>query len=173
VNDQIRAQRVLVIDDEGTKVGEFMTPDAIQFATERGLDLVEVAPDGNPPVCRIADYGRLRYEKSKRQAVARKKSSAQQLKEIKVRPKTDDHDMNVKIRRIRGFLEEGNKVRVRVWFRGREHAHHDIGADQCLRIADAVEDVGRIENPPRMEGRNMTMILGPMASASNQEQKTS
>ncbi|MFK7929537.1 MAG: translation initiation factor IF-3 [Myxococcota bacterium] len=162
VNQQIRAPRVLVIDEEGTKLGEFQPYDAVQMARERGLDLVEVAPNANPPVCRIADYGRMRYENSKRSAAARKNQTNTQLKELKVRPKTDDHDMNVKIRRSRSFLEDGNKVKITVWFRGREHAHHDIGADQCYRIADAVEDVGKIETEPRMEGRNMFMILAPL-----------
>lgn len=153
---------MLVIDEEGTKLGEFQPYDAVQMAKERGLDLVEVAPNANPPVCRIADYGRMRYENSKRSAAARKNQTNTQLKELKVRPKTDDHDMNVKIRRSRSFLEDGNKVKITVWFRGREHAHHDIGADQCYRIADAVEDVGKIESEPRMEGRNMFMILAPL-----------
>ena len=153
---------MLVIDEEGTKLGEFQPYDAVQMAKERGLDLVEVAPNANPPVCRIADYGRMRYENSKRSAAARKNQTNTQLKELKVRPKTDDHDMNVKIRRSRSFLEDGNKVKITVWFRGREHAHHDIGADQCYRIADAVEDVGKIETEPRMEGRNMFMILAPL-----------
>jgi len=160
-NEQIRAQRILLVDEEGNKLGQFQPRDALALAKERGLDLVEVAPNARPPVCRIADYGRMRYERSKARAAARKKQNNSQLKELKVRPKTDDHDMNVKIRRTRSFLEDGNKVKITVWFRGREHAHHDIGADQCLRIADAVSDVGKIEMRPRMEGRNMFMILAP------------
>lgn len=161
-NEQIRAPRVLLIDEEGNKLGQFQPSDALSLAKERGLDLVEVAPNARPPVCRIADYGRMRYERSKAQAAARKRQNNMQLKELKVRPKTDDHDMNVKIRRARSFLEDGNKVKIKVWFRGREHAHHDIGADQCLRIADAVKDVGKIEQRPRMDGRNMTMIMVPL-----------
>lgn len=139
-----------------------MTRDALQLARDRGLDLVEVAPDGHPPVCRLADYGRLRFERSKKDAESRKKQKSQTLKEIKVRPKTDDHDMGVKVKATRKFLEAGNKVKITVRFRGREHAHHDIGADQCYRIAEAVEDIAKVEAHPRMEGRQMFMIIAPL-----------
>jgi translation initiation factor IF-3 len=161
VNDRIRVRRVLVIDEEGGKLGEFLTEDALALARERGLDLVEVAPNARPPVCKFADFGRMKYEKSKRDSVARKNQVRAQLKEVKVRPKTDDHDIAVKIRKARTFLEEGNKVKVTVRFRGREHAHHDIGAQQCMRIADGCEDVGVVQAEPRMDGRQMTMILAP------------
>lgn len=161
MNERIRVPRVLLIDQDGNKLGEFQTEDALQFAKDKGLDLVEVAPNGRPPVAKVADYGKMRYEKQKREAAQRKKSQRTQVKQIKVRPKTDDHDMKVKSRRVHGFLEDGNKVKVVVWFRGREHAHHDIGADQCLRIADAVSDVGEIESHPKMDGRNMVMMLAP------------
>jgi len=150
-----------LIDDDGTKLGEFMTEDALQRARDKGLDLVEVAPNAKPPVCKILDYGKLKYDKKKRESAARKRQSQVQLKEIKVRPKTDDHDMGVKVRNAAKFLKEGNKVKVTVRFRGREHAHHDIGAEQCRRVADAVKELGVIEMPPRMEGRQMTMILAP------------
>lgn len=152
---------MLVVDETGDKLGVMDTDDAQVMARDRGLDLVEVAPTARPPVCRILDFGKMKYEKQKREAAARKRQSRTQVKELKVRPKTDDHDMDVKSRRASSFLEEGNKVRIVVWFRGREHAHLDIGRDQCLRIADAVSDVGRIETPPSMEGRRMTMMLAP------------
>ena len=142
-------------------MGEFMTEDALARAREKGLDLVEVAPNSNPPVCKILDYGKMKYDKKKRDASARKRQSQVQLKEIKVRPKTDDHDMNVKVRAASRFLQEGNKVKVTVRFRGREHAHHDIGAEQCMRVFHAVKDFAAIEMPPRMEGRQMTMIIAP------------
>lgn len=161
VNEYIRARRITLIDEEGNKLGEFQPPDALRLAKERGLDLVEVAPEANPPVCRIADWGRMKYERKKRESAARKKQTRTQMKELKVRPKTDDHDLDVKIRKARAFLDEGNKVKIVVFFRGREHAHHDIGAEQCLRIADAVDEVGKIESPPRMDGRRMHMILSP------------
>jgi translation initiation factor IF-3 len=147
------------VDEEGKRLGEFLTDDARQLARDRGLDLVEVAANANPPVCRIADYGKIKYERKRAKSESRRKTS--QLKELKVRPKTDDHDLAVKIRLARKFLENGDKVKVRVWFRGREHAHHDIGADQCLRMAEGVSDVGKIESHPRMDGRNMIMVLAP------------
>lgn len=153
--------RVLLIDEEGEKLGEFMTTDALALAHERGLDLIEVAPDARPPVCKISDYGRLRYERSKQQAGARKKQHQTLLKEIKVRPKTDDHDIDVKARHARGFLSDGHKVKITVRFRGREHAHHDIGAAQCQRIADECGELGSVELPPRMDGRQMFMIIAP------------
>jgi translation initiation factor IF-3 len=156
---------VLVVDETGRRLGEFMSADAVQLARDRGLDLVEVAPGASPPVCKVADYGKMRYERSKKQAAARRNATRSQLKEIKVRPKTDDHDMGVKIKRARRFLRGGDKVKITVWFRGREHAHHDIGAEQCLRVADAVDGISNIEQPPRMDGRQMTMILAPTGEA--------
>ena len=161
VNGRIRVRRVLVIDEEGNKLGEFLTQDAIQLAEDRGLDLVEVAPNARPPVCKIADYGRMKYEKSKAAAQARRNQVQQQLKEVKLRPKTDDHDMAVKSKHARRFLEEGHKVKVTVRFRGREHAHRDIGTSQCMAIAEACNDLGGVESRPRMDGRQMFMILAP------------
>lgn len=162
INEAVRVPRVLLIDEEGTRLGEFMTEDALRLAQERGLDLVEVAPDGRPPVCRIVDYGRLKYEKQKRDAVARKNQVQVQLKEVKVRPKTDDHDMAFKVAHARRFLDEGNKVKVTVRFRGREMAHRNIGEDQCMAVAEACKDLGVVEFRPRMEGRQMFMIIAPL-----------
>lgn len=162
VNYRIRVPRVLVIDEEGKKLGEFLTEDAIRLAEERGLDLIEVAPNGRPPVCRIQDYGKLKYEKKKKDAVARKHQVQVQIKEVKLRPKTDEHDIGVKVRHARRFLEEGNKVKVTIRFRGRELAHRDIGAQQCMRMAKECEDLSTIEAHPRMDGRQMFMILVPI-----------
>ena len=162
VNEAIRARRIVVIDEEGAKLGEFQPQDALHLARERGLDLVEVAPDADPPVCKFADYGRMKYDRKKQQAAARKNQTRVVMKELKVRPKTDDHDLDFKIRKARAFLDAGNKVKIVVFFRGREHAHHDIGSNQCMRIAEAVETVGKIESPPRMDGRRMNMILAPI-----------
>jgi len=162
VNYRIRVPRVLVIDEEGRKLGEFMTEDAVRLAEERGLDLIEVAPEGKPPVCRIQDYGKLKYERKKKDAQARRNQVQVQLKEVKLRPKTDDHDIAVKVRHARRFLEEGNKVKVTIRFRGRELAHRDIGSLQCMRMAKECEDVGTIETHPRMDGRQMFMILAPL-----------
>ena len=139
-----------------------MTDDAIRLAEERGLDLIEVAPDGRPPVCKIQDYGKLKYERKKKEAQARKNQVQVQIKEVKLRPKTDEHDIAVKVRHARRFLEEGNKVKVTIRFRGRELAHRDIGAQQCLRMAKECEDLGAIEAHPRMDGRQMFMILTPL-----------
>ena len=153
---------MLVIDDEGNRLGEFLTEDAIRLAEDRGLDLVEVAPNGRPPVCRIADYGRMKYDRKKKQAAARRNQVQVQLKEVKLRPKTDDHDMDVKVRNASRFLEAGHKVKITVRFRGREMAHRDIGAQQCLRIAEACGELCTIESQPRMDGRQMFMILAPL-----------
>jgi translation initiation factor IF-3 len=151
----------LVIDEDGHKLGEFLTSDALQLAQDRGLDLIEVAPNGHPPVCKISNYGRLKYERKKREAAARKNQVQQQVKELKLRPKTDGHDMAVKVKHARRFLGDGNKVKVTVRFRGREMAHKDIGAQQCLALARECKDIGVIEAHPRMEGRQMFMIMAP------------
>ncbi len=154
------------------------TRDALELAMDRGMDLIEVAPTARPPVCRVGDYGRLKYDRKKREAEARKNRSTVQLKEIKVRPKTDDHDMGFKIKNALKFLGEGNKVKVTVRFRGREHAHHDIGAQQCMRLFDAVKEYAVVEMRPRMEGRQMTMIIAhngkpvPKRSAAKEEEET-
>lgn len=161
VNERIRVPRVLLIDEEGNKLGIFMTRDALDMANDKGLDLVEVAPNARPPVCRIIDYGKMKYEKKKRDTEAKKKRKTTELKELKVRPKTDEHDLNVKVRHARKFLGDGNKVKLTVRFRGREHAHHDIGAQQCMRIFNEVQDIAIIEVHPRMEGRQMMMIMAP------------
>jgi translation initiation factor IF-3 len=161
VNDRIRVTRVLVIDDEGRKLGEFMTEDAIELARSRGLDLIEVAPTARPPVCRIGDFGRMKFEKQKKDKEAKKRQATVELKEVKLRPKTDDHDFEVKVKHTRRFIDEGNKVKITVRFRGREMAHRDIGERRCLEVAAAVEDCSVIEARPNMEGRQMFMILAP------------
>ena len=161
VNNRIRVTRVLVIDEQGRKLGEFMTEDAIRLARDRGLDLIEVAPNARPPVCKLGDFGRIKYEQQKKEREAKKKQSSIQVKEVKLRPKTDEHDFNVKTKHARRFLEDGNKVKVTVRFRGREMAHRDIGELRCREVADAVADVGQVETRPSMEGRQMFMILAP------------
>jgi len=161
INEEIRAIRVLVIDQEGAKLGEFLTDDAIALARERGCDLIEVAPQARPPVCRLGDFGKLKYEKKKKDAIARKSQTTVELKEIKLRPKTDDHDLNVKLKHARRFLEEGDKVKVTCRFRGREIAHREIGEQQCLWLASNCEDLALVESPPKMEMKQMFMILAP------------
>jgi len=162
VNERIRVPRVLVIDESGTRLGEFLTPDALELARDRGYDLVEVAPNGRPPVCRLVDYGKLKYDRKKKEAAARRNQVIVVLKEVKLRPKTDQHDFDVKVRHARRFLEDGNKVKVTIRFRGRELAHRDIGVLQCNRVFEACEDLGSVEQPARMEGRQMHMIIAPL-----------
>jgi len=161
INRRIRVPRVLVIDEAGGKLGEFMTEDAVRMAEERGLDLVEVAPTARPPVCRIIDFGKMKYDKKKREQEARRNQVQVVLKEIKLRPKTEEHDLAVKTRAARSFLEEGNKVKFTVRFRGRELAHREIGSEQCMALAEQLKEVGAIETPPRMDGRQMFMVVAP------------
>ncbi len=134
---------------------------ALLAAEERGLDLVEVSPNANPPVCRIMDYGKYKYQASKRAAEAKKKSARVDIKEVKMRPKTEDHDFQVKVRNALRFLEEGNKVKVTVMFRGREVTHPEFGFGLMKRVAEEVAEVGVVEMSPRMAGRFMTMVIGP------------
>lgn len=161
VNERIRVPRVLVIDEEGNKLGEFMTLDALALARERGLDLVEVAPTARPPVCRIQDFGRFKYDKKKKDVQARKNQVIVETKELKLRPDTDIHDFDVKLKHAQRFLAEGDKVKVTIRFRGRENAHRDIGEVRCREFANALGELGMIEAPPRMDGKQMIMILAP------------
>lgn len=156
---------MLVIDDEGNKLGEFMTEDAIALAMERGVDLIEVAPNSRPPVCRLGDYGRIKYEKQKKDAQARKRQAVVSIKEVKLRPKTDDHDYDVKLKHTRRFIEDGDKVKITVRFKGRELAHRNIGEERCREVAADCEDIAIIETPPNMEGKQMFMILAPKKKA--------
>jgi translation initiation factor IF-3 len=161
VNNRIRVTRVLVIDEAGTRLGEFLTEDAIILAKDRGLDLIEVAPNARPPVCRLGDFGKMKYEKKKKDALAKKNQSVVTLKEVKLRPKTDKHDFEFKVKHARRFLEAGDKVKITVRFRGREMAHRDIGNKRCMELYAVVEDLAVVEQRPSMEGRQMFMILGP------------
>lgn len=151
----------MVIDQDGQKLGVMPTDVALKRAEEAGLDLVEVAPDSRPPVCKILDYGKFKYLNKKRQSEAKKHHTTQELKEVKLRPKTDDHDYDFKLKHARRFLEGGDKVKVTVMFRGREVIHKDIAIKRLEAIAKAVEDLAKVESPPRMEARTMHMILAP------------
>jgi translation initiation factor IF-3 len=143
-----------------------MTPwDAMQKAQERGLDLVEVAPGANPPVCRIMDYGKYKYEQKKKQAASKAKAHAATLKEVKLRPRTDEHDLDFKVRSARRFLIEGDKVKVTLMFRGREIVHTALGFDQLDRVKAMLADIANVESTPRLEGRFMSMILVPNRDA--------
>ncbi len=138
------------------------THQALQTAEERGLDLVEVAPNARPPVCKIMDYGKYQYQQKKQQQLARKKQTTIQLKEIKFRPKTDDHDLETKVRHIRKFITEGNRCKVSIFFRGREMAHKDRGYALLQRVIELVKDIAKVEQTPRSEGRSMHLLLTPL-----------
>jgi translation initiation factor IF-3 len=135
----------------------------MSMAEEAGLDLVEISPNATPPVCKIMDYGKYKYEQQKREAEARKKQKIIEVKEVKFRPNTDTHDYDVKMRNVLKFLEKGDKVKVTLRFRGREMAHQDLGRDLLNRVAEDVKEVGKVENMPKMEGRQMIMVIGPVA----------
>lgn len=161
VNEQIRISPVRVVDEEGEQLGILQLDEALATADDRGLDLVEVAPDARPPVCRIMDYGKYRYQLSRKQREARKKQHQVHLKEVKFRPGTEDHDFEFKVRHARRFIEEGNKVKVTVMFRGRQISHPEVGRDVLERVANALEDEAKVESSPSMDGRTLTMILAP------------
>jgi len=161
VNDKIRAREVRVVAPDGSQIGVRKIEEARWLAAELGLDLVEVAPDARPPVCRMMDYGKYKYEQSVRQREARKKQTRTVVKEVKFRPKIDDHDYETKKRRVLEFLEEGDKVKVTMMFRGREVTHPELGERILRRLAEDVTGIGGIEAGPKLEGRNMTMQLAP------------
>ena len=160
-NEMIRAREVRVIGAEGEQLGILPRNDAIAVAKEAGLDLVEVAAQAEPPVCRIMDYGKFRYEQQKKKQDARKRQTVVQIKEIKVRPKTDDHDYETKVRHIRRFIEEGDRCKVTVFFRGREIVHKDRGASILERVVQDTQDIAKVEQEPRAEGRTLQMLLVP------------
>jgi translation initiation factor IF-3 len=157
----IRAREVRVVDDEGGQLGILAIGDALAVAVQRGLDLVEVAPEAQPPVCRIMDYGKYKYQQNKRAAEAKKKQVRIEIKEVKLRPKTEEHDYQFKLKNVRRFLEEGNKVKVTVMFRGREVTHPEFGRRLIERIVAEVADIGQPESMPGMSGRFMTMVMAP------------
>ncbi len=161
VNDEIKAKEVRLIDTDGTQLGIVKTKDALEIAQKKNLDLVNVAPTAKPPVCRIMDFGKYQYEKSKREKEARKKQKSVSLKEIKVRPNIEDNDFYTKAKNGRKFLEKGDKVKVTVMFRGREITHTENGKEICERMAQELADYAVVERKPKLEGRNMIMILAP------------
>ncbi len=161
VNREIRAPEVRVIDAEGKQVGILAVRDALRLAEEQGLDLVEVAPGATPPVCRIMNFGKYKYQQSKRTQEARKHQTVTQVKEVKIRPRTEEHDFQFKLRHVKRFLGEGDKVKVSLLFRGREIAHPEFGREVLSRILEELKDQIVVEQSPRLEGRNMVMILSP------------
>ena len=148
-----------MVDAEGNQLGILQVRDALQQAIEAGLDLVEVAPTARPPVCRIMDFGKFKYEIKKKTQQSKKRQHIVQLKEVRLRPKTDDHDVMIKMQRAKAFIEEGCKVQVNMQFRGREIAHSSIGMEILLKFAKDLEDVAKVEREPRLDGKRMVMIL--------------
>ncbi|PKP79247.1 MAG: translation initiation factor IF-3 [Alphaproteobacteria bacterium HGW-Alphaproteobacteria-2] len=165
VNERIRAPEIRLIGPEGENIGVVTPERAMQIAEEAGLDLVEISPNAAPPVCKVMDFGKFKYESQKREAEARKKQKIIEIKEVKFRPNTDTHDYQVKLKNVVRFLENGDKVKVTLRFRGREMAHQDLGRILLERVAEDVKELGKIENMPRMEGRQMVGALsrrGPL-----------
>ncbi len=161
VNERIRIPEVRVVSATGENLGVLPTHEALGIARERGLDLVEINPKSAPPVCKIMDFGKYKYEQKKKQAEAKKKASVAEVKEVKFRPRTDDHDLEHKLKHIREFLAESSKVKLTVRFRGREMAHQEIGRDLLQRVAESLKDVAMIVQAPAAEGRAMSMLIAP------------
>jgi translation initiation factor IF-3 len=164
INERIGVREVRVVGDDGQQLGVLPTRDALAKAKELGLDLVEVSPTSRPPVCRIMDFGKYKYEQAKKAKLARKRQHQVVVKEIKMRPKIETHDYEFKKRHIEEFLTEGDKVKVTMMFRGREMAHTDLGRKLLEQLAADLAEVGKVEAPPRQEGRNMVLLLTPVAA---------
>jgi translation initiation factor IF-3 len=160
-NNFITVDKVRVIDGDGENLGVMYTREAIEQAAEAGLDLVEVSPNADPPVCKFLDVGKFRYEAQKKANIARKTQKTQEIKEIKMRPNIDDHDYDVKMRNVRRFIEDGDKVKLTLRFRGREMSHQQLGMHLLKRVQEDVAEIAKIEAYPRMEGRQMLMVLAP------------
>ena len=161
INEEITAPRVLLIDDSGEKRGVMATDEAIQLAQSAGLDLVEVSPTTQPPVCKILDFGKFKYQQQKKKAEAKKKQKVVEIKEIKMRPNIDDHDYEVKAKAMRRFFDEGDKVKVTLRFRGREMAHQERGMELLQRVQADFDGVAKVEQMPKLESKQMMMVLAP------------
>jgi translation initiation factor IF-3 len=161
INEEIRVREVQLIDQNGQNLGPVGIETALQKSQEAGLDLVEIAPNSSPPVCKILDYGKYKYQAQKKAAEARKKQKIVEVKEIKLRPMIDDHDYDVKMRSMQRFFEEGDKVKVTLRFRGREMAHQELGYQLLNRVKDDTLKIAKVEQEPRFEGRQVVMVLAP------------
>jgi translation initiation factor IF-3 len=164
---------VRLIDDQGNQVGIVPTHQALTMAREKGLDLMEISPNAQPPVCKICDYGKFKYEKKKKEAEARKKQTVIKVKEVQLRPQTDEHDLNYKFKNIRTFLEEGDKAKITIMFRGREIAYSDQGYKIMRDLAKQMEDIAIVEAHPKLEGKKMIMILAPSGRKPGEKPKPS
>tara|TARA_B000000557_G_C20697769_1_gene410236 strand:+ start:317 stop:865 length:549 start_codon:yes stop_codon:yes gene_type:complete len=161
INEMINSRSVRCIDPDGEQLGILSIDEAMNKAEELGLDLVELQPNADPPVCKILDYGKHKYQAQKRANEARKKQKIIEVKEIKLRPNIDQHDYQVKMKAVRKFIDGGDKVKITLRFRGREMAHVELGTDLLSRVQEDIDDFAKIESMPKMEGRQMTMILAP------------
>jgi translation initiation factor IF-3 len=161
VNTEIEARSIRLIDADGEMVGVVSLREGLDMAAEVGLDLVEVSPNADPPVCKILDFGKFKYEIQKKKAEARKKQKVIEVKEVKLRPNIDDNDYDVKMRAMRKFINEGDKVKITLRFRGREMAHQHLGMALLDRVREALDDITKVEQLPRMEGRQMVMVVAP------------
>ncbi|MEC8545734.1 MAG: translation initiation factor IF-3 [Pseudomonadota bacterium] len=161
INGMITVSKVLVIGADGEKLGVVDTDSALAMAEEEGLDLVEVSPNVSPPVCKILDYGKLKYQEQKKASEARKRQKTVDVKEIKMRPNIDKHDYDVKMRSVTKFIGEGDKVKVTMRFRGREMAHQELGIQVLTRVREEVDEIAKVEASPKLEGRQMMMVLAP------------
>ena len=161
VNEMIDEPIVVLIDQDGENHGELSVEDALEIAAEAGLDLVEVSPNMKPPVCKVLDYGKYKYQAQKKANEARKKQKTIEIKEIKMRPNIDTHDYDVKMKAIRRFFENGDKVKVTLRFRGREMAHQELGVRLLNKVKDETEEMAKVESHPKLEGRQMVMVLAP------------
>ena len=164
MNENIICPEVRLLGSDGDNVGVVSPEKALELSEEAGLDLVEISPNASPPVCKIMDYGKYKYEQQKKESEARKNQKIIEVKEIKFRPGTDTHDYEVKMRSVTKFLENGDKVKITLRFRGREMAHQELGRELLERVATDIDGFGKIENIPKMEGRQMTMMIGPNSS---------
>jgi translation initiation factor IF-3 len=160
INEEIKAVQVRLIE-EGKQLGIMSLKEALAVAAKAGLDLVEIAPNATPPVCRVMDYGKFRYQQSKKLQDAKKSQTTIQVKEIRLRPKTEEHDLEVKIKHIKKFLQQNDKVKITMMFRGREIAYTDLGRKIMEAVRDSLMDVGVVEMQPKLEGRNMIMVVVP------------
>ena len=172
INDRIRVPKVRVVGADGSQIGVLETKDALAMALQQDLDLVEVAPQADPPVVRIMDFGKFKYEQDQAKKEARKKQSLVVVKEMKMRPKIDRHDYETKKGHVVRFLRQGAKVKVTIMFRGREMVHPELGERLLLRLAEDVVEIAKIDAPPKLDGRNMTMVLGPLKEAIVQKAPT-
>lgn len=171
VNEEIRGREVRVVTSEGEQLGIMLVRDALRLAQERDLDLVEVAPTAKPPVCRIMDYGKFRYEQSKKEREARKNQKITDVKEVRMTPKIEDHDFQVKLKAASKFLKDGDKVKAQVRFRGREIVHADLGRKLLAKLAAGLQDIAAVERDSRLEGRSMVMILAPKQEKAEKAEK--